>query len=549
VRRHEPVLQEALVDDLRRVVDTFAGAPPMLPPLDPGYLVPMLVHAARQHGNDIVDAVPRYSSADHTVNWYCLVSALTQVIDFTDPYFHFGASIDPAAKAILQEHHDRYRVRHQLASFEVGHWELFTNDAGYAEIGLTPPARRSALNVVASRAERYILPAEVGDILDAPISRKNLKQLVTASANATLAVLRESRPDSWRAMSAGLGFDLDEQPLFLSYLLDLLSMPPAWYSQDELLEMWKAYRDRELDQSAEAFAALLACHSVSPTEGVKWNAVAPLLRCGDHFIPWFFGFHGMHPDLVFLTLLIRRHERLWSQTVGATLAHAADWLGRRLNGHGRIEWRARRSAPDGTGDADLVLLDTVTGDVAVFELKTTFDKFRTSFQLRNFTDQRVNYSKAFTQANQAADALRSGAWPLRSVFGPQAPDRANEVFSCVLTWWDTYNPTSGSAGFTPSCNYATLAFVLDEAQGDLAQTMTALSQLGAIYCPARLATISEASDTTELVYLELQTDAVPPPSTWPAATQLTLALLSAHEWWPEDWAERDEMDPSQWHIY
>ncbi|MEG3635522.1 hypothetical protein [Micromonospora palythoicola] len=547
MRRAAPALQEALVDGLRSVVTSFGDRPPSLPSLDPGYLVPMLVHAARQHGNHIVDHVPAYSSADHQVNWYCLVSALARVEGFTDPYFHFGASTDPAAEEVLRAYHSLYLARHQLASLEMGHWELFINGSGIVEIGLTPPARRSALHLVANQAERYMLPDEVGQILDEPFTDETRRRLVEASRHASLAVLRESDPDAWGRLSAGIGFDLDELPTFQACLIDLADLPPAWYSQDELFEIWNHYRQREAPQTSDAFAALVACHSISPDEALSWSATAPLLRCGDHYIPWFFGFHGMHPDLVFLTLLIRRHEQLWSQTVGSTLARAADWLGRRLNCGERIKWRARVAAPDGVGDADLVLLDTTTAHVAVFELKTTFDKFRTSFQMRNFVEQRVGYARALKQAEQAAQALRSGAWPLRSVFGKGAPERPTEVTAGVLTWWDTYNPTAGSLRVVPICNYATLAYILDRAHGDLEATIATIKELTGIYCPARLVTISEASETTDRILLEVQSASIPPVSSWPDVTDFTRNLLEDHRHWPEDW--KDRQDEGRWRIY
>jgi hypothetical protein len=178
---------------------------------------------------------------------------------------------------------------------------------------------------------------------------------------------------------------------------------------------------------------------------------------------WPFAFHVLAPDLGFLSLLIRRHERLWSTTVGSTLAFAADWLGHQLSPHPRLKWVARRSRR-GVGDADLALWDCEKNEVVTLELKTTFDKFRSHVQLRNFVEQRVNLPKAITQARHAADAIADGSWPLRDLFGSAAPTTPRSVTPGVLTWWDTFNPTLGTADEVLSCNYATFVFVLNAAK-------------------------------------------------------------------------------------
>lgn len=448
----------------------------------------------------------------------------------------------------MSDYRNRFTVKHQLASLKTGRWQFYEREDESVEIGLSAPARRSALHIISWRAENFLLPPERAAASALPLSREKLSAIVLSAPNADLDVFRESHPDSWRRLSEGLGFNLDDLPIFQSFLLDLLGMPPAWFTEGELLSIWNEYRGSETPYSEAAFSVLLSCHALTPTEGVAWNAVAPLIRYGDLYIPWFFGFHGMHPCLVFLSILMRRHEILWSQTVGTNLAYAADWLGGRLAGHGRITWKARAKLPGG-GDADLILLDNVTGDVAVFEMKTTFDKFRTSFQFQNFTEQRVNYRKAQMQADAAAEALRADGSSLRRLFGKSGPHRANSVTSGILTWWDTYNPTLDTPQPTISCNYATLAFVLDKAEGDLLKALKAIQELSAIYCPARLVPVGQDPQRGDLIRLETQTADIPPQSTWPPTSDFTRELLSEHSSWPEDWRDRAGADAAHWHVY
>ncbi|QZN87051.1 hypothetical protein [Cellulomonas sp. C5510] len=549
-RKPAPNLQRAFIGGLEQVLDSFGAAPPELPSLDAGYLVPMLVHAARVYGNTIVDHIPVESSADHNVNWYSLVAALARAPQDRKPYFHFGLAVDPDVEAVLDQYRAMFRTRHQLGSLKDGRWRVFECDDGSVEIGLAPAARRSALHLVAWRAENHLLPPDRAALTALPNSREKLVQIILSAANADLDVFRKSHPRNWDRLADGLGFDLDDLPQFQAFLIDLLHTPPAWFTNGELLSLWNDYRSPAPPYSDETFSALLACQALTPAEGVAWSAVAPLIKIGDLYIPWFFGFHGLHPCLSFLSILMRRHESLWSRTVGSTLAYAADWLGGRLTGHGRLEWRVRAKVPGGGGDADLVLWDCTTGAVAVFEMKTTFDKYRTSFQFDNFTGQRVNYTKALAQAQAAAEAIRTGAWPLRSLFGKSSPDRPTSVTAGVLTWWDTYNPTLDSAAPpTLCCNYATLAFLLDRAEGDLSAAMTAIAELSAIYCPARLVPIGQDPQTGDLILLEVQAAELPPRSSWPPISDFTRELLSTHGCWPEDWVTQASSDVGRWRVY
>lgn len=356
-----------------------------------------------------------------------------------------------------------------------------------------------------------------------------------------LTVIAESCPTAWERIREALPFELDRVPLFRAFVLSLANSQRRWYHRDELWEWWSEFaaeHDANPGNRAE-LAALVEFHSVSVEEGQRWGVQAAFIEFGDYVACWPFVFHVLHPDLNFLTLLTRRHEQLWNNTVGAELAAVADWLAARIRSERLLAVAQRRRK--NIGEADLALLDQETGDVFVLELKTVFDKFRTHVQLTNYTEQRVNFTKAITQARTAADAIRDGRWALRELFGKAAPSRPAAVHHGVLTWWDTYNPTLGTGEVIPCCNFATLEYMLAEARGAIGIAVEGIVELAQLYCPGVLTEQGATIDGERLQYRrEVQTDALPPPSSFDqlGAGALARSITQDLPQWPDDWATR-----------
>jgi hypothetical protein len=144
--------------------------------------------------------------------------------------------------------------------------------------------------------------------------------------------------------------------------------------------------------------------------------------------------------------------------------------------------------------------------------------------MRNFTEQKVNFPKALKQAQTAAAAIADGRWPLRDLFGKDAPNASTGVTHGVLTWWDTYNPTLGSDPQTLCSNFETLLFVIQQAGGDVHAAATAISELSRVYCPGVLEEAQWAVDAEPMtVRREIQGDALPPPE---RLAQLALGPLA-----------------------
>jgi hypothetical protein len=337
-----------------------------------------------------------------------------------------------------------------------------------------------------------------------------VEELAVTAGTDALAILQMSCPEAWDRMAAELPFRIDVVPHFRAFVVRLSQSGPYWSTRERLWAFWGEFAaDRGGPEADRAEVdALIDFHAVTPAEGTEWGLQAAFIRFGETFAVWPFVFHVLHPDLNFLSLLVRRYEALWSRTIGAELAYVADLLAAEAN-EGRFLACARRRRK-GIGEVDLALLDQESGDVLVLELKTVFDKFRTHVQLSNYTDQKVNFSKAIGQARTAADAIARGEWPLRDLFGKAAPATARSVTPGLLTWWDTYNPTLDADDPIICCNFGAFKYLLGEA-ASLAELVTALEELPRIYCPGVLVDGSARIEDEPVGFRrEVQSDALPP---------------------------------------
>lgn len=493
------------------------------------YVVPMLLDLAIDHGNEIVDAVPRYSSLDHAANWSGLLSAVSRFDDFLMPYFETSLVADPFAEELLCYEGDRRGREHAVSSFEQGLWRLVEDDDGL-RINLAPRIRRSALHLVANKADFLSSSETLQEFLLEPPEEKDMEGFTLALGMGALAILQESCPEAWDRLTAELPFTIEVVPRFRAFVIRLSHSGLRWLTRDRLWKFWSEFSDdaRGAPPAVDRgeWDALVDFNSVTPEEGLDWGVQAAFIRFGETLAIWPFVFHVLHPDLNFLTLLVRRHEDLWSRTLGADLARVADRMVSRVPEDGRICARARRRRK-GVGEVDLALLDRETGDVLVLEMKTVFDKFRSHVQLSNFAEERVNFSKAIGQAQGAADAIRNGDWSLRDLFGRDAPSSPTSVTPGLLTWWDTYNPTLDADDPIICCNFAAFEYLLAESAA-LPDVITALEELPRIYCPAVLMGGRATIDDERIDFRrEVQTDLLPPlePARLSALTRNVLADL------------------------
>ena len=507
-----PDLEERVIAAMESGADAVAA--PQLP--DPfeyvataNYTVPMLVDLAIKLGNETVDVVPRWSSLDHAVIWTDLLAAIARFDTFVAPYFSESLVADPFAEELLRYEHAKLSRQHLIESLQGGLWSIVEDEHG-PRIHIAERVRRSALHLLAGKANSISTPEPARAVWDDP--DQTGADLALGAGIHDLRVFSDSCPAAWADLAAGLPFPVAALPAFRAFALTLArEASTRWSPAASLRRHWKTFTESiEAEVYDEAaFDALLAVHSVTVSEAREWGVQAPFLRFGDIYLAWHFVYHVLPPDLNFHSLLTRRYGQLWSKTVGSELDRVGDWLGGQLTARDRLRWVARRRRT-GVGDVDLALLDLETGYVLTLELKTVFDKFRTHIQLTNYAHQRVNFTKAIKQAQAAADALQSGAWPLRDIFGRSAPKRPTVVTPGVVTWWDTYNPTLGTTDPILCCNFDTFIYVMNNADGHVAAAVDAIRQLSTVYCPGTLVPYLTFGEDRLHLRREVQGELLPP---------------------------------------
>lgn len=117
-----------------------------LPPA--GYAAPMLLAQATRFGNEIVDAVPYRSSADHGTNFRLLAEALAaiRIPDGFSPFFDEVVAVDPDVETLQRLRWERVLATNMRVSLESGLWTAEDGD-GHTRISLAQPLRRSALHL------------------------------------------------------------------------------------------------------------------------------------------------------------------------------------------------------------------------------------------------------------------------------------------------------------------------------------------------------------------------------------------------------------------
>jgi len=367
--RAEPDRQRHVVEALRRWEIDPPEYASLLDPFEyttsANYVVPMLLALAIARGNELVDAIPRYSSIDHAVNFQTLISALRRFDAFVVPYFDRPTFPDPFAEELLAFEWRKAERRHLVESFEQGIWHLVSDDEGL-RIHLSAPMRRSALHLVANAAAHAQLPADVRRRMKRkPGPNDDLAGLAIAAGNDALGLLAKSCPKAWERLWAQLPFSPQLTVGIRALALSLAATGDRWFPPDELWPRWERFaRSRRLEPAdREAFEACLSVHTLSPEQAQEWGLQAPFLRLGRSVALWPFAFHVMLPDLGLISLLTRHYEDLWSRTLGSDLARVADRLAGRLASD-RLAVAARRRKKD-VGEADLVVLDRETAYVAV----------------------------------------------------------------------------------------------------------------------------------------------------------------------------------------
>jgi hypothetical protein len=208
------------------------------------------------------------------------------------------------------------------------------------------------------------------------------------------------------------------------------------------------------------------------------------------------------------------------------------------------------------GDIDLGIYDLRSRVLLLCEIKTVFDRFRTNYQMSNFTSQRVNFNKIAAPLAASADAVASGVWTLSEIFDHKLDGPPACILSLVLTWYDQHNPWAGMDATTPqSCNFRVFQYLFAQGNGDLVKVYEVIAQLSRIYCVSSLHSRQfKVGDEVVAVKREVQTDLLPPEEMLHEMpiSDLVRREIETLPKLPKDWSEQLAaigQSPSDYHIY
>jgi hypothetical protein len=196
-----------------------------------------------------------------------------------------------------------------------------------------------------------------------------------ASGAEYLRFVREAHPASWAAFEAAT-CTAEELTAYTAFLVFLEFAAKEvghslLYSEAKLLELGGIFQTAfpRLVLGSEQLMRMMALYSLTPVESDKLLLPVPFFRVGNRYLRYE-GFNLiMSPTMGLLTIAIRKHEKSWNESVGSTLAYAADAVAATLPKFDHLVVVARRKLK-GKGDIDLALYDVISGHFLLCEVKT-----------------------------------------------------------------------------------------------------------------------------------------------------------------------------------
>ncbi|VWD36221.1 hypothetical protein BLA39750_05028 [Burkholderia lata] len=530
----------------------------------PGYVIPMLLDAAIRRSNHVVDIVQRYSSADHGSNFATLLLCIRKcsgALDEFSPYFDRALEMDESIANIFRYEFARLLIQDRRISSKERLWSITKDLDGIYHIRLTKKMQRSALHVLSNKANYIYSSREIQKLLEVNEDDRRVDVVKLALANklSELDPLRLGLPDQWAKFLSLVGVSEPALIVFQAFFPFLNSITHrCWFKESEIIDLMSNFEENygvTLTSQGEKIAVLRLL-SPEVKEASEWGLAVPFVKIGTWYMRWPFAYHVMHPNLMLLALLMKQGADAWNNTIGSHAARVSDYLVSQLPKSDDLLYVTRR-IKNGIGDIDIAIYNKITGDLIVCEVKTVFDRFRTNYQISNFSDQRVNYQKAAKQLRASKDAILSGKWRIKDIFGLQKevalPKRISLV---VLTWWDIFDPFKGGGDHEiATANFSTFRYLADLANGDLDAMHRALIELSNLPCPGVLCPDMAKTDDFDLQWvLDRQTDALPPKTDRRRLSMSHLASLAIDDIasFPDEWADQvaeNGEDPNQYTFY
>ena len=465
---------ETRPEDLKRAPEE---PPPDLHPQAAEMFVKMAEHSVHHIGKGSTDYEDYTVPVTGLALTNCLVACEQAIVPTS---FENPPQPDPWVRAAFFRQMMAELNREQAARLRHGIWRCWYDpQSDRAHHRLTRRRRRSALLLLDSIAQPILLQ----QLLERPLQDLSLDELYHALAASPemMCFVTQTDPAGWAKFESAIGVDIQGMAalagflVFLSFAADTVGHS-YWYDEPFLIRLWNIYAQaypQYRSFSSDSLLEAVRGFSMAPSEATKYLIHPPFFRLHGRFLrnPCFLGAHNLLAGL--LIMAIRRHERAWNETLGSSLARAADTLAAMLPQTARLKVAARRNYSG--GDVDLALYDTQTRELLLCEVKTVYDKHRTDSLMHRFEEAKVNISRAASQLRSTEQAIASGNLALKQLFGIGVP-LPRRVHMALLTWFDPIDVTVD----TPdedilSLNFATFLWLAHASAGDV-QMLAASTQ-------------------------------------------------------------------------
>lgn len=388
------------------------------------------------------------------------------------PSFRRPSRLDPWVQAAFSRQLTAELNLEQAARLRHGIWRCWHDQqSDRIHLRLTRRRRQSALVLL----DDYAQPDLLQQLLDRPLQELSPDEVYHALAASPeiLSFITKTDPVGWAEFESAIGVDLEGMSALAGFLVFLQFAAESvghsfWYDETFLLRLWSIYTEaypQYRSISGDSLLQAVRGFSVAPSEAAKYLIHPPFFRLHGRFLrnPCFLGTHNLLVGLLIMS--IRRHERAWSQSLGSSLAGAADTLAAMLPQTARLKVAARRKYSG--GDVDLALYDTQSRELLICEVKTVYDKHRTDSLMHRFEEAKVNVLRAVSQLRVTHRAIATGQLTLKQLFGVGDPS-PSRVHMAILTWFDPIDVTME----TPhedilSLNFATFLWLVRVSGGDV----------------------------------------------------------------------------------
>lgn len=511
----------------------------------------MFAKLAAHHSDNLGTVEDEFYDFSNAMNFRALATCLQEFVDpEIEPSFEEPLRPDQTVQHVFALQLMNETNLHQAACMRAGlrrSWYDIEQD--YGELRLTKRRRRSALTLVDAPAQADLLRTTMGLKGGQTELSDDAVYFAFASAKEHLKFVCEANPRSWASFEKATAVSSELLTGFSGFLvfLDFAAREMGHslaYTEEELKTLAGIYKLAFPDAAVDADNVMTLVRQFSLTSQQSCDLLLPVpfFRFGGRYLRYV-GFEKiMAPAMGLLTILVRMHDNAWNNTVGGTLAHAADVLAAALPSFDRLKVAVRRNLKGG-GDVDLALYDVECRHLLLCEVKTVYDKHRTVLHMHRFEGAKVNVVRAVGQLHDAAAAVNSGAVDMHALFQKQLPQPLR-VSTGLLTWFDPVDVTIGTRDENIlSLNFATFRFLLDRAEGDVDLLFRTAQELRNIWCASELRPIDLQTEFPIMIEVQIPVLDCATDLEGLSLTPLTRAVLDHLPALPDTWRTSGPQSP------